>query len=70
MQCSGTDWRQAGNDKYDLERAEREAKEKLMAKRKFHVVEQKTDVPANPNLGRLEDDFQDSSDEADDGEVE
>lgn len=70
IQCSGTDRQKGGNDKYDLERAEREAKEKLMVKRKLQAVEPKTDAPADSKLDKIEDDSQESSEEAKDGEVE
>lgn len=60
-----TNSQQAGNDKHDLERAEREAKEKLMAKRKLQAMNQKEDVGANPSSDASEDES-----EEDNGEVE
>jgi exosome complex protein LRP1 len=61
---------QAGNNKYDLERAEREAKEKLMAKRKLQALNQKKDEEAEPRAEHSDNEAEESSDEAEEGEVE
>ena len=67
---------QAGNDKYDLERAEREAREKLLARRKLEKLtekvvpqEQPEDVNQVPEDNKVQEDSEsESSSEEDDQE--
>lgn len=64
-----TDFWQAGNDKYDLERAEREAKEKLMAKRKLQALDQKKETQGNPPDEDPENESQESGEEVEDNDI-
>lgn len=64
------DCQQAGNDRRDLERAEREAKEKLMAKRKLQALDTKKEPPADPQVNDSEDESQENSHEAEPGELD
>ncbi|KAF7502667.1 hypothetical protein GJ744_005280 [Endocarpon pusillum] len=59
----------SGNEKHDLERAEREAKEKLMAKRKLQVMNQKKDIEAETTLDTSEDESEEYDGEAEQGEL-
>ena len=65
-----TNSQQSGNEKRDLERAEREAKEKLMAKRKLQAMNQKKGIEAESTLDTSEDESEEDDGEAEQGELQ
>lgn len=69
MRLVKTNSQQSGNEKHDLERVEREAKEKLMAKRKLQVMNQEKDFEAETTLDTSEDESEEYDGEAEQGEL-